>query len=542
MNSFYKALEQGRHISRCESWNKQTWKQFMAELEGKKVFVYGAGALLDMLLDRYMKNITIEAVIDTDKWKHKICVADYSFYASDKSFTYQYIVGEDIFEKYRKEEIAVVVSSINYYEEIVDSLMQKGICNIYIALIMCANEKEKVAIDDYSVEKYARESMELPIEHKKLVFRTMGRYCGHGRAIAEVLLSRTNDLDIVWIVDNATVFVPEGIRVVYQNNVRQYVEEMQTAGFWIMEHPVPKELIKREDQCYIQIKHWAAVTLKSFGKTLHAFRKEQVRVEEWERNGELMDYIFVGSPFDEKTCREGFDFKGEAVYVGSPRSDILFRENEMKEKIYGIYGIDRIIHTILYAPTFRVEGDRYDVCKDVLELTSIDFSSLKQAVEKRFGGKWEILLRLHPTRNKLPKEYELPQFVHNVTGYDDSEELVAASDIMITDYSSIMFEPAFVKKTVFLYAPDRKEYIDGERGLLIDYDSLPFDIAEDNEKLVQNIYNFRKEEYDRRVDTFMEKYGVHEDGHASERAAGFILDLVRGNEMEKGVCNRLCVK
>ena len=84
-----------------------------------------------------------------------------------------------------------------------------------------------------------------------------------------------------------------------------------------------------------------------------------------------------------------------------------------------------------------------------------------------------------------------------------------------------------MKKPVFLYAPDRREYIDGERGLLIDYDSLPFDIAEDNEQLVQNICNFKKEEYDRRVDAFMDKYGVHEDGHASERAARFILGLMK---------------
>lgn len=528
MNSFYKALEQGRHISQCEAWNKQTWDQFMAETEGRKVFVYGVGALLDMLLDKYMKNVPIEAVIDTDKGKHKICIADYSFYASDKKFAYQYIVGEDILGKYRKEEIAVVVSSINYYEEIAEALIQKGICNIYIALIMCANEKEKVAVDDYSVEKYARESLELPIKRKKLVFHTMGRYCGHGRVIAEVLLSKRNDLDIVWIVDDATVSVPEGITIVYRNNVRKYVEEMQTAGFWIMEHPVPKELIKREGQCYIQIKHWAAVTLKSFGKTLHTFRKEQMQIEEWERNGKLMDYVFVGSPFDERTCREGFCFEGKVVYVGSPRSDILFKGSEIREKVYNIYGIDRTIHTLLYSPTFRVDRKRmgYNTSADVMGLTAIDFRGVKQALEKRFGGEWSILLRLHPRGNKLLKGYEMPQYVHNVTDYEDGEELVAASDVMITDYSSIMFEPAFVKKPVFLYAPDRKEYIDGERDLLIEYDSLPFDIAESNGELEQNICNFKKEQYNQRVDAFMEKYGVHEDGHASERAAGFILGLI----------------
>lgn len=528
MNVFYKALEQGWHVSRCEAWNKQTWEQFMGEIEGKKVFLYGAGALLDMLFDKYMKDVPIEAVIDTDKTKQMIPITDYNSYASDKNLAHRFITSEDIFEKYRKEEIAVVISSIKRYEEIAESLIQKGICNIYIALIMCAKEKEKVAADDYSIGKYVRESLSLPVEHKKLVFRTMGRYCGHGRGIAEMLLSQRSDLDIVWIVDNAGLTVPEGVRIVYQNNVKQYVEEMQTAGFWITENSVSPELIKREEQCYIQIKHWASVTLKSFGKRLHAFRKEQMNVEVWERNGELMDYVFVGSPFDERTCREGFCFEGEVVYVGSPRSDILFQGDEIREKVYNIYGINRTIHTLLYSPTFRVDGKGrgYNTSADVMNLTDIDFRGVKQALEKRFGGEWNILLRLHPGGKQLLKGYKLPQYVHNVTDYDDGEELVAASDIMITDYSSIMFEPAFVKKPVFLYAPDREDYIDGERDLLIDYDSLPFDIAENNGELVQNICNFKKEEYDQRVDAFMEKYGVHEDGHASERAARFISELI----------------
>jgi CDP-glycerol glycerophosphotransferase (TagB/SpsB family) len=89
-----------------------------------------------------------------------------------------------------------------------------------------------------------------------------------------------------------------------------------------------------------------------------------------------------------------------------------------------------------------------------------------------------------------------------------------------------MFEPAFVKKPVFLFATDRKEYIDKEYDLLIDYDTLPFPIAESNEELARNIENFNQAEYEKKLDAFMEKYGVHEDGHASERAAEFISGLI----------------
>jgi CDP-glycerol glycerophosphotransferase (TagB/SpsB family) len=113
-----------------------------------------------------------------------------------------------------------------------------------------------------------------------------------------------------------------------------------------------------------------------------------------------------------------------------------------------------------------------------------------------------------------------------VTDYYDCQELASAAEATITDYSSIMFEPAFVLKPVFLFAPDRMEYIDKERTLLIEYASLPFPIAESNEEMVENIINFDIEQYRSNVRDFLDENGVHEDGHASERAAEFISGLI----------------
>ena len=82
---------------------------------------------------------------------------------------------------------------------------------------------------------------------------------------------------------------------------------------------------------------------------------------------------------------------------------------------------------------------------------------------------------------------------------------------------------------MFLYAPDKAEYINHERKLLIDYDTLPFDIAENDEELCRMMYEFRQQEYDNRLDAFFEKHGVHEDGHAGERAANYISELMKGD-------------
>ena len=104
--------------------------------------------------------------------------------------------------------------------------------------------------------------------------------------------------------------------------------------------------------------------------------------------------------------------------------------------------------------------------------------------------------------------------------------MVAAAVIIITDYSSIMFEEAFIKRPVFLYAPDYEEYITEERGLWLDYNTLPFPRAESNEELFQCIADFDWKKYEEEVTNFLDQYGVHEDGHASERAAEFINKLL----------------
>lgn len=487
------------------------------------------GELLDIVLDRYIEDCQIEAFIDNDEKKQGLRIQDYTSFSYGKNIHYNSIMHEDILLEYDKEEVAIVILSTQRYEEIAKNLMGKGIAKIYIGLIMCANSREILQEDEYTIEKYMSESMSAPINSKKIVIRTDGFYNGHGRQIAEQLLKRRTDLDIVWLA-NTMIKVPTGIRVILECNIKKMIEEMETAGFWLFEAETPIWAQKRQKQCYIQLKHWASVTLKTFYISDFKLQNYQAGIDRWLKESTMIDYVFVGSKFDEMTCREGFAFDGEVVYVGSPRTDVMFKQEEYRDKVYDFYKIDKTVHTLLYAPTFRykdVENRRGYT--DINITSQINIEMLVTALENRFGGRWKILLRRHPIIKTTSNEFSNYMDVIDVTGYDDGEELVAASDIMITDYSSIMFEPAFVNKPVFLYAPDKKDYIGKERGLLIDYDELPFQIAENNQELSENIYKYDRDVYMHQVKCFMERYGVKEDGYASERAAEFILSLIDKN-------------
>lgn len=516
------ALKRGWYKTKNRKIRKQNWQDLKKEVSGKKLFVFGCGDGAEYFCQRYFNCFTIEGFLDNDKTKQGMYLSDCIFMKEEERIKQYRILGLEEFEKYEEKEIVVLITSLKYYELIIEQLEQKGIHNYFVLLHL---EKGKRFIETEEDKYWDFEKM--PINNKKIIVHTMGGYSGHGKAIIEELLKHRKDLDIVWVVNDMTLKVPEGIRLVFKKNRSKYFYEMSTAKYWLDDYLVSLNIQKRSEQIYIQIKHWSSITLKSFGFGLYEFRNDKVCLDICKHNSSIIDYILVGSKFDEETCKKGFGVDGQFVYVGSPRSDILFRQKEVKSKFYHMYNIKKECKLALFAPTFRCgKGEKKSFEVGDMEL---DFERLKTSLEKKFGGEWKILLRLHPNVAEKSNLIQKEEYVIDVSMYSDSEELVAASDVMITDYSSIMFEPAFVYKPVFLFAPDKKNYINGERELLIDYDSLPFPMAESNEELFECIAEYEKNMYEKDIKIFMDKYGVDEDGHASERAAQFINNL-----LEKG--------
>ena len=381
------------------------------------------------------------------------------------------------------------------------------------------NEVEKKANLNSARSDYARKCCGLPIDRNKVVFM-IGKYGGHAKYITEALIKTNCNLDIVWLVDDLRICQP-GVRPVQISNWKEYIYEMETARVWVFDILVPWFIEKREGQVYIQTKHWSSVTLKKFFLDDRSTTNTAYQIGQVKRNSQMIDYIFVGSEFDRNACQSGFSYNGEFVFVGSPRSDAVFHEGN-RTKVYARYHIDSAAHTVLYAPTFRYNAqDRH---KSMIH--GLEFARLHAKLTQVFGGEWYILYRKHPSLTDSVEGDCADGHVIDVSGHDDSQELVAACDMLISDYSSIMFEPAFVRKPVLLSAPDKKQYVGKERELLIEYESLPFPVAETNEELWDVIEHFDHDEYTENVDRFLRKYDVHEDGHASERAAEFIMKLV----------------
>lgn len=532
MDIIQKAIEKRKHISDREELNMQTWQDFGERAKYKKVFLFGISACADYFFENY-HDIRLEGIIDNDVWKQGFYADDFLTGAVDHPYGHLIISSIEALSQYKCDEVIILVTSSNYYEQIIAQLEEMGIKECFVLLIMEAHKRSIVSdcakvTDDFLIRKdYASQCCQENMNSQKIVFYSFGTYSDHGKYITEALLKLRKDLDIVWLLNDLHTEVPEGVRKIWAGNWKRYIYEVETAKMWVYNMIVPDYVIKRFGQIYIQTKHWASITLKKFYLDSATVQGMPEKVDNWKYNSRIIDYIITGSDFDTESCRRGFDFHKEVWQIGSPRSDALFREKECRQKVCGFYKIKSDKHLLLYAPTYRFDKTKIGYYHESREI-DLDFKLVKAVLERHFGGEWYILLRLHPSVAKAGAKLMNYDFMVDAGNYEDSEELVAACDVMISDYSSIMFEPAFVQKPVFLLALDRAEYIDKEFDLLIDYDALPFPIAESNEELMKKIEQFDQDKYEKCLSTFMERYGVREDGSASERAAGLISEQIEG--------------
>ena len=157
-------------------------------------------------------------------------------------------------------------------------------------------------------------------------------------------------------------------------------------------------------------------------------------------------------------------------------------------------------------------------------VTAIDIGNctISASVES-FTASCETNVGIYPTSISL--NYSEIIHVINATDYNDIQELLCASDIGITDYSSWMCDYVLTRKPGFLYASDIQKYIDDERGFYYPLSSTPFKVAENSDELVKKIMEFDDKKYQKEVDKFLKDRGCYEDGNASSRIVDILNKL-----------------
>lgn len=362
----------------------------------------------------------------------------------------------------------------------------------------------------------------VPIRRNKIVICSyMGKGFGdNGKYIATKLHEMSNDIDIVWLVNeqcNCDEF-PDFIRTV-RNDSLKGIYELATARVWV--DNCRKQLFeaKRKGQFYIQTWH-GGIALKRIERDV-ADKLSRRYVMASKADSKMADVFVSNSEFCTNMYENKFWYNGKIIECGSPRNDIFFKDNKsINKKVKKILGVKNDCHIALYAPTFRGNVD------DSLLKCNINCEQLISTLNNKFGFEWVVLVRLHPNISNLNKNLHYNERIIDATNYSDMYELMYASDILITDYSSSMFEFALSKKPCFLFATDVTEYMN-DRNFYFDYYKLPFQVATTNDELTEVINNFNDGTYINKIKTFFSNIGLIENGNASEKISKLILDLCK---------------
>lgn len=375
-----------------------------------------------------------------------------------------------------------------------------------------------------------------PIDKKKIVMWTFEGNGGYGcspKYVAEELLKHNRkkgtDHRIVWLVNDTTREIPKEIKKV-KNSLWNRAYHLSTAGIWVSNTRTAYGTKKRKGQCYIQTWH-ATLCIKPIGKYRGKLFPRMAYIVS-ANDSKMIDYVLSGSTWCDRMYRDGLIYDGKILKTGTPRCDVLLNQRDKKYiELRNEYRIPKDARILIYAPTFR-GGSQNTVRTVSTDNTTIHFERLTEALENRFGGKWYIFLRLHPQLAAKMERLETHQVsarLIDVSQRPDMNELIAASDAFLTDYSSAVFEAGLIGIPGFIYADDLEDYI-AERGdLFFDMYKLPFPVALDHKKLIENIEKFDAEAYRNQLQQFMKKNGIFEDGKASRRVVKLIERQQKGN-------------
>ena len=365
-----------------------------------------------------------------------------------------------------------------------------------------------------------------PISKKKIVFTCIEGTTGYScnpKYIAEEFMRRNEGYELVWLVDDLQKHIPSRIKKVH-NTLLHRAYHLTTAKFWIDNSRKQLEVRKRNGQVYIQTWHaklgFKPTCLdrgKSFSQIAYLVSKH---------DSDMIDYVLSNSDWYDATLPTGMLYDGKTLRSGSPRCDILVKKlKESRQDVRARYNLSKDTRIIMYAPTFR--GGSQEMNRTIEKGDHApDYDSMLQALEKRFGGKWVVFLRLHPqlTARHIQSGVKDSRLI-DVSKEDDMYELLAGCDAFISDYSSAVFDAAVMRVPIFLYADDYEEYEEERGKLLWDLRDMAFPLACNDDELNSVITNFDNDKYQIKLSNLFRSTGMVEDGCAAGRVCDYIETL-----------------
>lgn len=352
-----------------------------------------------------------------------------------------------------------------------------------------------------------------PLKRKKIVFSNFngGGYGDNPKFIAEEFLKQKLGYELYWTAENRGYQFPEGIRPVRPNTVA-FVYHMATAGFWIDNTRKLYYFKKRKGQCYVQTWHGGPGLKKVEQDCEQALSREYLDYAR--RDSRYIDVFLSCCRWCSKLYHTSFWYDGPLLEKGIPKNDLYFQDPApVRQKVHDYYHLPAETKLILYAPTYR-DSRKTD-------MYNLDYERLLTVLSETFSGDWAVLVRLHPNVNEKDYAVTYTDRILEASSYENMQELLVASQMIISDYSGCAFDYLVLKRPGFLYAEDYEE-LKRTKDYYFSLEELPFSLAFSNEELMEHIRTFDPAAYEKKCDAYLERIQYFDTGHAAEAVVEFV--------------------
>ncbi|GAA3151702.1 hypothetical protein GCM10010466_48480 [Planomonospora alba] len=336
------------------------------------------------------------------------------------------------------------------------------------------------------------------------------RFADDPKAVYEELLRRGSGLEFLWVVRDGQVELPPGVVPVRWGGADHY-KALARCRYVVANVHLPPWFERRPGQTVLQTWHGAGMKRTGFdaGGAQAAVGRELLagQVAQW-------DYLVSPGPWCTPLLRGAFRFSGTLLETGCPRNDVLVRpgRRELAERVRERLGLRRGRKVVLYLPARRedqpVGRGRYR-----LDLR-LDLARMRE----RLGPDHVLLVRRHPdVTGRVPGAGD--GFVTDVSAYPDVQELYLVADVLVTDYSSAVFDFAVTRRPILFHTYDLERYRDHLRGLYFDFADAPGPLLRGTDEVVAALRGIDAvaEEYAARYDAFVARHCGLADGRAAAR-------------------------
>lgn len=348
-------------------------------------------------------------------------------------------------------------------------------------------------------------------------------YSDNPKYIYQYLNNENLNYKYIWSMDERSNDIPFKHTQVKRLSLKYYYY-LARSKYWILNSRLPNYIDKFDDNVYLQT--WHGTPLKRLAGDMEQVHMPKTTSEKYKKNfyneTQKWDYLVSPNNYSTEIFKSAFWFNKTFLNEGYPRNDILYNKNNNKdiEKLKDKIGVPKGKKIILYAPTWR-DNEFYAKGKYKFNL-QLDLDKL----QKELGEDYIIILRMHYLVATQMDISEFEGFAYDMSFYNDIGELYLISDLLITDYSSVFFDYANLKRPILFYTYDIDMYRNALRGFYINMEEeVPGPMLQTTNEIIDTIHNIEEisEKYSQKYRLFYDKFCKWDDGQASKRIVERVL-------------------